>query len=157
MTLQITTRVPNDVMDAYIERFQHGISCAEVIGGYSRETMWLLHTVVSTYESKDIIELVCDVDPGAVINIFRTDNFVGGWWHGNVDEPVPTSRPRPRQAGAPAVQARPPQQAKRAAAGRRSLNAALLQLRSNIIMTTRIAGGLLLGCNPKGQGLKSLA
>ena len=95
VTLQITTRAPNDVMDAYIERFQHGISCAEVIGGYSRETMWLLHTVVSTYESKDIIELVCDVDPGAVINIFRTDNFVGGWWHGNVDEPVPTAVPDP--------------------------------------------------------------
>ncbi|MDY2777739.1 MAG: YitT family protein [Collinsella sp.] len=95
VTLQITTRKPTEVMDAYIEHFQHGISCAEVIGGYSRETMWLLHTVVSTYESKDIIELVCDIDHGAVINIFRTDNFIGGWWRGHVDEPVPAAVPDP--------------------------------------------------------------
>ena len=95
VTLQITTRRPNEVMDAYIEEFQHGISCAEVIGGYSRKTMWLLHTVVSTYESSDIIDLVRGVDPGAVINVFRTDNFVGGWYHGAVDEPLPTAVPDP--------------------------------------------------------------
>lgn len=43
VTLQITTKLADEVMDAYIERFQHGISCAEVIGGYSREKMYLLH------------------------------------------------------------------------------------------------------------------
>ena len=40
-------------------------------GAYSREKMYLLHTVVSTYESQDIIKLVCDIDPGAVINVFH--------------------------------------------------------------------------------------
>ena len=95
VTLQITTRRANEVMDAYIEQFQHGISCAEVIGGYSREKMFLLHTVVSTYESEDIIRLVCEVDPGAVINIFHTDNFVGGFWHAPADEPMPRHVPDP--------------------------------------------------------------
>ena len=95
VTLQITTRRANEVMDAYIEQFQHGISCAEVIGGYSREKMFLLHTVVSTYESEDIIRLVCEVDPGAVINIFHTDNFVGGFWHAPADEPMPRQVPDP--------------------------------------------------------------
>ena len=71
----------------------HG--CAEVVGGYSREKMYLLNTVVSTYESQDIIKLVCDVDPGAVINVFHTLNFVGGWWGGHVDEPMPTAVPDP--------------------------------------------------------------
>ncbi|MEE0704228.1 MAG: DUF2179 domain-containing protein, partial [Collinsella sp.] len=42
--------------------------------------MYLLHTVVSTYESQDIIKLVCDIDPGAVINVFHALDFVGGWW-----------------------------------------------------------------------------
>lgn len=95
VTLQITTRHADEVMNAYIDSFQHGISCAEVIGGYSRERMYLLHTVVSTYESEDIIRLVREVDPGAVINVFRTDNFVGGWWSGHVDEPLPTAVPDP--------------------------------------------------------------
>ena len=53
------------------------------------------HAVVSTYESQDIIKLVCDIDPGAVINVFHTLNFVGGWWGGHVDEPMPTAVPDP--------------------------------------------------------------
>ena len=60
-------------------------------GAYSREKMYLLHTVVSTYESQDIIKLVCDIDPGAVINVFHALDFVGGWWGGHVDEPLPTA------------------------------------------------------------------
>ena len=95
VTLQITTRKADEVMTAYVNHFQHGISCAEVVGGYSREKMYLLNTVVSTYESQDIIKLVCDVDPGAVINVFHTLNFVGGWWGGHVDEPMPTAVPDP--------------------------------------------------------------
>ena len=95
VTLQITTRKADEVMTAYVDHFQHGISCAEVIGGYSREKMYLLHTVVSTYESQDIIKLVCDIDPGAVINVFHTLSFVGGWWGGHVDEPMPTAVPDP--------------------------------------------------------------
>ena len=95
VTLQITTRKADEVMTAYVDHFQHGISCAEVIGGYSREKMYLLHAVVSTYESQDIIKLVCDIDPGAVINVFHTLNFVGGWWGGHVDEPMPTAVPDP--------------------------------------------------------------
>ena len=94
VTLQITTHKADEVMTAYVDHFQHGISCAEVIGGYSREKMYLLHAVVSTYESQDIIKLVCDIDPGAVINVFHTLNFVGGWWGGHVDPrpfPIPTS------------------------------------------------------------------
>ena len=43
--------------------------------------MYLLHTVVSTYESQDIIKLVCDIDPGAV--------------GGHVDKPLPTAVPDP--------------------------------------------------------------
>ena len=95
VTLQITTHKADEVMTAYVDHFQHGISCAEVIGGYSREKMYLLHAVVSTYESQDIIKLVCDIDPGAVINVFHTLNFVGGWWGGHVDEPMPTAVPDP--------------------------------------------------------------
>lgn len=95
VTLQITTRKADEVMTAYVNHFQHGISCAEVIGGYSREKMYLLHTVVSTYESQDIVRLVTHIDPDAVINVFHTLDFVGGWWGGYVDEPLPAAVPDP--------------------------------------------------------------
>ena len=31
----------------------------------------------------------------AVINVFHTLNFVGGWWGCHVDEPMPTAVPDP--------------------------------------------------------------
>ena len=30
-----------------------------------------------------------------MINVFHTLNFVGGWWGGHVDEPMPTAVPDP--------------------------------------------------------------
>ncbi|MDM8246365.1 YitT family protein [Collinsella tanakaei] len=95
VTLQVTTRYADEIVTAYVESFQHGISCAEIIGGYSREKMYLLHAVVSTYEAEDVIRLMRTIDPNVVVNIFHTDNFIGGWWHGHVDEPVPTAVPDP--------------------------------------------------------------
>lgn len=95
VTLQVTTRHADEIMTAYVQSFQHGISCAEIIGGYSREKMYLLHAVVSTYEAEDVIRLMRTIDPDVVVNIFHTDNFIGGWWHGHVDEPVPTAVPDP--------------------------------------------------------------
>ena len=49
-------------MDKYIKNYRHGISCVEAIGGYSHEKMYLLHTVVSSYEVLDIVELMKTVD-----------------------------------------------------------------------------------------------
>ena len=119
VTLQITTRKADEVMTAYVDHFQHGISCAEVIGGYSREKMYLLHAVVSTYESQDIIKLVCDIDPGAVINVFHTLNFVGGWWGGQ--RAHAHGRTRSRQARTHGQQAGAPRRAGQPAAGRRQV------------------------------------
>ena len=49
VTLQVTTKKAQAVMDKYIKNYRHGISCVEAIGGYSHEKMYLLHTVVSSY------------------------------------------------------------------------------------------------------------
>ncbi len=97
VTLQVTTKRADEVISAYVESFQHGISCAEVMGGYSRERMYLLHTVVSAYEAEDIVHLMREVDPGCVVNVLRTENFIGGWWRGHVDEPVPAAVPDPQK------------------------------------------------------------
>ena len=60
--LQLTMLKADEGMAGDVDHFQHGISCAGVIGGYSREKMYLLNVVVSPYETQDIIKLVCDVE-----------------------------------------------------------------------------------------------
>ena len=80
VTLQIITTKPDEVLESYCKKYHHGSSCFEGIGGYSRETYWLVNTVVSSYEVNDIVALVRIVDGGAVVNAFRTENFFGNFY-----------------------------------------------------------------------------
>ena len=77
VTLQITTRYGDDVLEAYLKNIRHGISCVEAIGGFSREKMYLLHTVLSSYEVIDAVSVIKEADPRAIINQISTENFYG--------------------------------------------------------------------------------
>mgnify|MGYP000166957534 CR=1 FL=1 len=55
--------------------------------------MSLLNTVVSSYEAGEIIKLIRSVDPRAVINVMKTEDFIGNFHREAVDEPLPTEVP----------------------------------------------------------------
>lgn len=80
VTLQITTQKADEVMTAYTKQFRHGLSCVKAVGGYSRKNMYLLHTVVSSYEVADIVRLLREVDEHVIINEFKTTNFYGRFY-----------------------------------------------------------------------------
>lgn len=80
VTLQITTKNAEDVIKAYVSHYHHGISCVDAIGGYSGEKMYLLHTVVSSYEVGEIVGLMRTQDPKIIVNIIKTENFYGKFY-----------------------------------------------------------------------------
>lgn len=80
VTLQITTAKGEEITAAYVKNYRHGISCVAAIGGYSKKHMYLLHTVVSSYEVEDIITLLHEVDEHVIVNMFRTQQFYGGFY-----------------------------------------------------------------------------
>lgn len=80
MTLQITTAKPDEVIYALVHNYRHGISRVDGIGGYSGHSVSLLHTVVSSYEVNDIVEVIRSVDDKVIINAFKTENFYGGFY-----------------------------------------------------------------------------
>ena len=45
----------------------------------------LLHTVISSYEINDIVQLIQDVDEHVIINVFKTENFYGGFYRESLD------------------------------------------------------------------------
>lgn len=49
-------------------------------GGYSHKKMYLLHTVVSSYEAAEIVRLMHSQDPHIIVNILKTENFFGGFY-----------------------------------------------------------------------------
>lgn len=85
VTLQITTTHAQKVIDAYVQHYRHGISCVDAVGGYSQKPMNLLHTVVSSYEVQDIIDLMREVDPKVIVNVLKTENFFGGFYQAPIE------------------------------------------------------------------------
>lgn len=89
VTLQITTEHADEVLSAYNEAFHHGSTVFDARGGYSGRPVHFIVTVVSSYETDDIIRLVRHVDARAVINVTKTENFVGNFHRAPADEPLP--------------------------------------------------------------------
>lgn len=85
VTLQITTVQAEPVIQAYVEKYRHGISCVDAVGGYSHKKMYLLHTVVSSYEVNDIVHLMRQVDPHVIVNMLKTENFYGGFYQAPIE------------------------------------------------------------------------
>lgn len=85
VTLQITTTKAEEVIKAYVSNFRHGISCVEAIGGYSHKKMYLLHTVVSSYEVPDVVVLIRSVDPHIIINMIKSENFYGSFYQAPIE------------------------------------------------------------------------
>lgn len=86
LTLQITTNHPNEILEAYTKEYRHGISCMDGYGGYSKQPFTIMNTVVSSYEVKDIVRIIKEVDSKVIINIFKTEDFVGGFKPKQIDE-----------------------------------------------------------------------
>ncbi len=80
MTMQITTTKPDEVIQAYVAEYRHGVSRVDGIGGYSGQKVSLLHTVASSYEIQDIAKLMHRADPHVVINTFKSEDFYGGFY-----------------------------------------------------------------------------
>lgn len=80
VTLQITTTQADAIIKEYIKQYRHGISRIDAIGGYSHSKMYLLHTVVSSYEVNDIVRMMRDIDSHVIVNMLKTENFFGGFY-----------------------------------------------------------------------------
>lgn len=85
VTLQVTTTQAEPVIQAYVKQYRHGISCVDAVGGYSHKKMYLLHTVVSSYEVNDIVHLMQGVDPHVIVNMIKTENFYGGFYQAPIE------------------------------------------------------------------------
>lgn len=85
VTLQITTLKKDAVLKAYLAHTQHGISWAEVTGGYSGKKMYMLTTVTSSYEAHDAVDVILEADPAAIINVMKTSQFYGKFYQAPMD------------------------------------------------------------------------
>ncbi|WP_068268500.1 YitT family protein [Caviibacter abscessus] len=80
VTLQIITKKPDEIIEGYISQYRHGITktCGE--GGYTKQPIFILYTVISSYELNDTVRLVKEIDEKVIINVFKTEDFYGSFY-----------------------------------------------------------------------------
>lgn len=85
VTLEILTANPEDVVDAYVDYCRHGITCVQGYGGFSHKKIYILHTVVSSYEVNDIVDILKQSDQRVIVNVMRTEQFYGNFYQKPMD------------------------------------------------------------------------
>ena len=79
--LQIFTKHKDDVMAIYCEKFHHGITALDGMGGYSKAPISMLTAIVSSYEVNDVITVLKEVDPKVIINVSKSEKYVGRFYN----------------------------------------------------------------------------
>lgn len=83
LTLFIVTARPAQVYSVIYEVTHHSATSLYATGMYSNENKELIYSVVSTTEAKILMQKVADADPGAFINVVKTDMFMGHFHKNN--------------------------------------------------------------------------
>jgi len=80
-TLFIVTNKAKQVCNAIYKVSQHGATIMESEGSYEGQERSMVYSVVSSAESKKVVEFVKRVDPDAFINVVRTEQLQGKLYH----------------------------------------------------------------------------
>ncbi len=68
-------------MAVYCEKFHHGITALDGMGGYSKMPISMLTAIVSSYEVDDVITVLKEVDPKVIINVSKSEKYVGRFYN----------------------------------------------------------------------------
>lgn len=79
--MQIFTKHKDDIMAIYCEKFHHGITALDGMGGYSKAPISMLTAIVSSYEVDDVITVLKEVDPKIIINVSKSEKYVGRFYN----------------------------------------------------------------------------
>lgn len=80
-TLFIVTNKAKEVCNAIYKISRHGATVMESEGSYEGQERSMVYSVVSSAESKKVVEFVKRVDPEAFINVVRTEQLQGKFYH----------------------------------------------------------------------------
>ena len=80
VSLHIFTQKPEEVLDAYLKHFKHGITTIHAQGGYSHADTSLLIAIISSYELAEAVEALRQADPAIIINVTKSEQFIGKFY-----------------------------------------------------------------------------
>ena len=80
-TLFVVTNKAKEVCEVIFDISNHGATVMDSEGSYEGQARQMVYSVVSSAESKKVVEAVKKMDPGAFINVVRTEQLQGKFYH----------------------------------------------------------------------------
>ncbi|MBR0461399.1 MAG: YitT family protein [Erysipelotrichaceae bacterium] len=84
-TLTIITSDPERVSEEILKHVRHGITEVNATGYYSHENKTMLYTVVNSFQYKEVVKIVLQIDPHAFINVQDTEAIYGNYYQKPLD------------------------------------------------------------------------
>jgi len=79
-TLFVVTNKPQEVCDAIYEVSHHGATIIQGEGSYEHCERFMIYSVVSSAESKKVVDKVREIDPKAFVNVMKTEQLSGRFY-----------------------------------------------------------------------------
>lgn len=80
-TLFVVTNKAKEVCEVIFDISNHGATVMDSEGSYEGQARQMVYSVVSSAESKKVVDAVKKTDPGAFINVVRTEQLQGKFYH----------------------------------------------------------------------------
>lgn len=78
--VEITTKDPEQVAKQFKTYFRHGMTVIPAYGAYSHSNFFLCKSIVSSYEEREVIERIREVDPECITYTHKVDHFYGRFY-----------------------------------------------------------------------------
>ena len=78
--VEITTKDPEQVAKQFKTYFRHGMTVIPAYGAYSQSNFFLCKSIVSSYEEREVIGLIREVDPECITYTHKVDHFYGRFY-----------------------------------------------------------------------------
>ncbi|MCL2009713.1 MAG: YitT family protein [Synergistaceae bacterium] len=79
-TLLIISSKPDEIYGLINEMTRHGATYFDGHGAYEKEERVMLYSVVTASQEKDLIPAIMKIDPGAFINVLKTEQLDGKFY-----------------------------------------------------------------------------
>jgi len=80
-TLLIITNKPELIYSVINEKTHHGATCFDGVGSYEKKGRTLIYSVVTASQINALIHAIRKIDDGAFINVLKTDQLNGRFYH----------------------------------------------------------------------------
>lgn len=78
--LEVVSKKGQEISDVLLKEAHHGVTMIEGVGAYTKEKKDLLHIVVSTYQLREVVSIIKNIDEGSFVMQLPVNSIYGRFY-----------------------------------------------------------------------------